>query len=147
VSAASGLSPETEDGEGGAVFLQPLAIEEPSRIIEMFTKDNKIIQTENLALLETSYPNFQDYRDRNQVLTGVAGYYQLGLPWNRNGQMRGVAAMLTSANYFDVLGVKPYRGRLFQADEDKKPGGDTVAVVSYSLWVSSAPIPISLGKR
>jgi putative ABC transport system permease protein len=39
-----------------------------------------------------------------------------------------------SANYFDVLGVHPALGRFFLPDEDKKPGGNNVAVLSHSLW-------------
>ena len=39
-----------------------------------------------------------------------------------------------SANYFDVLGVRPRAGRGFRADEDTSPGGAAVAVVSHGLW-------------
>ncbi len=42
--------------------------------------------------------------------------------------------MLVSANFFDVLGVKAYRGRTFFPDEDKKVGSGSVVVLSYSLW-------------
>jgi predicted permease len=42
--------------------------------------------------------------------------------------------MVVSANYFDVLGVRPIIGRGFLPEEDKKPGGAPVAVISYRLW-------------
>jgi predicted permease len=42
--------------------------------------------------------------------------------------------MVTSANYFDVLGVRPILGRAFLPAEDEKPGGAPVAVISYRLW-------------
>jgi putative ABC transport system permease protein len=38
-----------------------------------------------------------------------------------------------SVDFFPLLGVQPYRGRLFAA-EDARPGVDTVAIVSYRLW-------------
>ena len=41
-----------------------------------------------------------------------------------------------TANYFEVLGLTPVRGRFFLPDEDSKPGGNNVAVLSYSLWVN-----------
>src|SRR5258707_14385733 len=40
--------------------------------------------------------------------------------------------MLVSRNFFDVLGVKPYRGRTFIADGDKKIGGNPEVVLIYS---------------
>ena len=42
--------------------------------------------------------------------------------------------MVASANYFDVLGVRPILGRGFLPAEDAKPGGAPVAVISYRLW-------------
>src|SRR5215831_13064075 len=69
-----------------AVFLHPLAIEDPSHVVEAFTKDNKTVQTGNFALTPTSYQNYEDYRDQNQVFTGLTGYFPLGLQWTRNGE-------------------------------------------------------------
>jgi predicted permease len=41
---------------------------------------------------------------------------------------------MVSPNFFDVLGVKAYRGRTFFPDEGKKIGADPVVVLSYALW-------------
>jgi macrolide transport system ATP-binding/permease protein len=117
-----------------AVFLHPLAIEDPSRVVEMFTRDTKTVQAGNFTLTPTSYQNYEDYRDQQKVFTGLAAYFPFGLQWTRNGDTQGLPAMMTSANYFDVLGIKAFRGRLFRPDEDVKPGADTVVVVSHSLW-------------
>ena len=68
------------------------------------------------------------------MFTGLAGYFPFGLQWTRNGETQGLPAMMTSANYFDVLGIKPLRGRLFRPDEDRTLGADTVVVISHSLW-------------
>jgi predicted permease len=38
-----------------------------------------------------------------------------------------------SADYFKVLGIPPFMGREFTADEDR-PGGPAVAVLSHALW-------------
>jgi predicted permease len=50
------------------------------------------------------------------------------------GKPERVFGMVTSANYFDVLGVRPIIGRGFLPAEDEKPGGAPVAVISYRLW-------------
>jgi predicted permease len=47
-----------------------------------------------------------------------------------------VFGMVASANYFDVLGVRPFLGRGFLPEEDTKPGGAPVAVIGYRFWQS-----------
>jgi predicted permease len=49
-------------------------------------------------------------------------------------QAEWVNTQIVSADYFDVLGVRPRLGRTFLRDEDKKPGGDSVLVISERLW-------------
>src|SRR3989442_5601644 len=51
-----------------------------------------------------------------------------------SGNFQLTGASLVSGNFFDVLGVKPYRGRTFIADGDKKIGGNPEVVLSHSLW-------------
>ncbi|HEX9186967.1 MAG TPA: ABC transporter permease, partial [Vicinamibacteria bacterium] len=45
-----------------------------------------------------------------------------------------VNAQVVSARFFDVLGARPRLGRSFLADEDRRPGGDAVVVISERLW-------------
>ena len=53
---------------------------------------------------------------------------------DRQGQAAARVGMITSANYFDVLGVRAIMGRTFVPEEDLTPGGAPVAVISYRLW-------------
>ena len=50
-----------------------------------------------------------------------------------NGAAANVEQRRVSAGYFRVLGIAPFIGREFNADEDRK-GGTPVAVLSYGLW-------------
>ncbi len=119
-----------------AVFLHPLPVEEPSRLAEMFTRDTLTVNTNaNFQLTGTSLPNYEDYRDQNNVFSSL-GCVTFALPLNWGGQAepQQLNAALVSSNFFDVLGVKPYRGRTFIFDGDKKLGGNPEVVLSYSLW-------------
>jgi predicted permease len=118
-----------------AVFLHPLPIEDPSRVVEVFTRDTKTVQVGNFNLTPSSLQNFEDYRDKNPVFSGLAGYFGTGLQWTNKGETEGLPGTLTTANYFDVLGIKPALGRLFSPDEDlAKPV--PVAVLSHAVWVN-----------
>jgi predicted permease len=119
-----------------AVFLHPLPVEEPSRLAEMFTRDTLTVDTNvNFQITPTSLPNYEDYRDQNTVFSGLA-LVTFPIPQNWGGQAepKQLNASLVSGNFFDVLGVKAYRGRTFIADGDKKIGGNPEVVLSYALW-------------
>jgi predicted permease len=119
-----------------AVFLHPLPVEEPARLAEMFTRDTLTVDANtNFQLTGTSLPNYEDYRDQNTVFSGLAVVtFPIPLNWGGQAEPQQLNASLVSGNFFDVLGVKPYRGRTFIADGDKKIGGNPEVVLSYSLW-------------
>jgi len=60
--------------------------------------------------------------------------FPIPLNWGGQAEPQQLNASLVSGNFFDVLGVKPYRGRTFIADGDKKLGGNPEVVLSHSLW-------------
>ena len=119
-----------------AVFLHPLPVEEPSRLAELFTRDTITFNANaNFQLTGTSLPNYEDYRDQNNVFSGLATVtFAIPLNWGGQAEPQQLNASLVSGNFFDVLGVKPYRGRAFIPDGDKKIGGNPEVVLSYSLW-------------
>ena len=120
-----------------AVFLHPLPVAEPSRLIEMFTHDTKALDPSAQATFTpTSLPNFKDYRERNTVFADMcaATSFPLALNWTGKAEPEQLNAFMTTSNYFDVLGVKPALGRFFAPEEDSKPGGNPLVVLSYTLW-------------
>jgi macrolide transport system ATP-binding/permease protein len=81
-----------------------------------------------------SYPNYLDFRNRNSVLTGLAGIGFVTASVGPKGNCQRIWAITVSGNYFDVLGVKPSSGRLLQPEDDKVRGGRAVMVLSYAGW-------------
>ncbi len=83
-----------------------------------------------------NYPDYVDLRDRNQCFSGLAGFHWTPMNLTTAERPERVWGMLVSANYFDVLEVRPVRGRFFLAANDNKPGGSPEAVISYGFWQS-----------
>jgi predicted permease len=81
-----------------------------------------------------SYLDYQDLRDNNRSLSGLLGFHQDFMYLTGIGKTERIYGALTSANYFDVLGVRPILGRGFLPEEEQKPS--SVAVVSYAMWQS-----------
>lgn len=119
-----------------AVFLHPLPVQEPSQLVEMYTRDTKTVDANsNFQLTPTSLPNYEDYRDQNTVFTGLAAAtFPIPLNWGGQAEPQQLLGSLVSPNFFNVLGVKAFRGRFFFPDEGKKVGADPVVVLSYALW-------------
>src|SRR5262252_2041174 len=113
-----------------AFVLAPLPVEDPDRLVSVLTTDTK-----NPGNLAVSYGNFQDYRDKNEVFSGLLGFTFGAVDLNTgNGEPKQSFCQLVSANYFDVLGVKPSLGRTFFPEEDRAPGSGPVIVLSYAAW-------------
>ncbi|HXN51215.1 MAG TPA: ABC transporter permease [Candidatus Acidoferrum sp.] len=121
-----------------AILLNPLPVKDVSRVVEVDTIDSKTrVTAANSTKLGMSYMNFQDYARQAQLfsaMTCVVG--PLPLTWSGSAEPRQLQGQMVSAIYFDLLGVRPAAGRFFLPDEDTKPGGNNVAVLSYSLWTN-----------
>jgi predicted permease len=81
-----------------------------------------------------TYPDFEMMRDGQQSFAGLTAGNITPMSLTSKGKPERVWGMVTSANYFDVLGVRPILGRGFLPAEDEKPGGAPVAVISYRMW-------------
>ena len=120
-----------------AILLNALPVRDLPRLVEMDTVDSKLLVTQARSeKLGMSFPNFQDYRRDNQVFTDLAAFMPIAVTWSGGAEPRELQGELVSANYFEVLGIRPARGRFFMPDEDTKPNGNDVAVLSYSLWAN-----------
>jgi predicted permease len=81
-----------------------------------------------------TYPDLEALRDGQQSLTGITACGFATISLTGKDKPERVFGMVASANYFDVLGVRPLLGRGFLPVEDQKPGGAPVAVISYRFW-------------
>ena len=116
-----------------AVLLHPLDVSDPQSLYQIRHKRWMMGR-----LLTTSYPAFEDFRQRNTTFSGMAGIYgysHAALSW-RNALMN-VHGDEVTGNYFDMLGVQPELGRFFHAADEHGPDSAPYVVLSEALWRSS----------
>jgi predicted permease len=112
------------------VLLHPLAVSDPQNLYQLRHKQWTIGR-----LLTTSYPAFEDFRQRNTSFSGMAGVYGYSaarLRW-RDAE-RLVHGDAVTGNYFDLLGVRPQVGRFFHAADEHGPASAPYVVLSDTLW-------------
>ncbi len=111
------------------LIFRPLPVERPNELVFLNMKGT------NVELPVQSYPNYLDLRDRNQVLTGLAGYRFAPVNFSRGDSNNArIWVYAVTGNYFDLLGVGPSRGRVLHVEDDRVRRGHPVAVISYAFW-------------
>jgi predicted permease len=81
-----------------------------------------------------SYPDFVDLRQSNQSFSGMVAYHDDYISITGSAQPERIYGALTSADYFEVLGVQPYLGRTLISSQANERAGAPIAVLSYGLW-------------
>ncbi len=74
-----------------------------------------------------------DYRDNSHTLNGVVEHHSMVFLLLGKDFAERVQTAVVSANFFDVLGVRPLYGRTFVAG-DETHGADAVLILSYKYW-------------
>ncbi|MGB9075529.1 MAG: ABC transporter permease, partial [Terracidiphilus sp.] len=94
-----------------------------------------------------SYLDYRDLREQNHSFTGILAYHNDWIALTGGAQPERAYIANVSANYFDVLGIKPALGRFFLAEEETRPDAVTNVVLGYSLWKNRyAADPAIVGK-
>ncbi len=110
-----------------AVLLRPLPYPDPHEIVRLWEVGERG-QRMNLADL-----NFDDFRRQNNTFTGMAAYgHKLASVSGGSEPLRANVAWVSS-DFFHVLGVQPFRGRGFSAEEQRLHGAPA-AIISYGYW-------------
>jgi predicted permease len=94
-----------------------------------------------------SYPDLRDLQERTRSFSGMLGYHDDYMSLTGAGKPERIYGALTTANYFDVLRLRPILGRGFLLEEERLRTGAAVVMISYSIWQNHfAQDPLVIGK-
>jgi predicted permease len=108
------------------LFLKGLPFQEPDRVLHILTKGKD--RTDEFPM---SAPRFMHYRDGQTIFSGFAAENGLAATVSGIGDPFQVPVFKATANYFDVLGVRPIMGRTFLPQEEE---GADVAIITDRFW-------------
>jgi predicted permease len=112
-----------------AVLLKPSAVKGADRLVEVYSSPN-----EDFQFLTSSYPDYLDLRDSADAFSGLAAHAYVAALFTREGRSESILGETVTANYFDVLGGRPARGRSFLPEENRAAGTHPVVILSHGLW-------------
>jgi predicted permease len=109
-----------------AVLLQRLPVPESHRLVHVTREGGQVL----------SYPAYAELRDHQRVFDGFAAWGGIAASLNDGGEAELVRGLIVTGNYFEVLGVRPARGRLIASNDDVRPGAHPVVVLDHAFWRS-----------
>jgi predicted permease len=112
------------------VLLRPLPYAQANQIVHL----DQVASRVGPDQLGFSVQEIRDYREQNHVFSALAEYHSMTFTMLGTKEPERVVTGVISANYFDVLGVKPVLGRLI-APSDESPNATPVLVLSYAYWM------------
>src|SRR5947207_4036494 len=114
------------------VLLRPLANRDEDRLIYI-RQSARGIGAENANF---SVPEIQDLRSSVRTLTAFGDFSTIEFTMVGLGEPRVVRAGVVGGSYFDVMGLRPVRGRLLDASDDG-PRAAGAAVLTYRFWTTA----------
>jgi predicted permease len=109
-----------------AFLLRPLNVAHPERLYQL--------QHGGEASAYQSYPDYLDLRDRNRSFDGLMAYTVDEVGLEAGGDPTEVWVEEATGNYFDGLGLKPYLGHFFHAEDEHGAASAPDIVLSYEYW-------------
>src|SRR5437868_6968443 len=109
------------------LFLHPLPFKDPQRLVHIYSSARE----PNLLELAISVPRFQHFRESQTIFDGFGAENQSAFTLTGLGDAVQILGGKVTSNYFDVLGVRPIRGRTFLPNEEEAAGG---GMVTENFW-------------
>jgi putative ABC transport system permease protein len=108
------------------LFLKGLPFQEPDRVLHLYTRAKD--RTDDFPM---SAPRFMLYKEGQTIFSGFAAENGVAATVSGVGDPFQVPIFKTTANYFDVLGLRPIMGRTFLPQEEE---GADVAIITDRFW-------------
>jgi len=118
-----------------AIRLRSLPVQNPQELAEVKIAGGNHGMGLNQEYGELTRPLWELIRDKQQAFAGTFAWSANQRYIGRGSQVRHFNQLLVSGDFFRVLGVRPFRGRLLgPRDEGACPASSAVA--SYAYWQS-----------
>jgi predicted permease len=118
-----------------AVAFRPLPVTRPHDLAEVrIVGGNKGFGVNPGRYTQLTRPMWQEIRDHQQAFSGAFAWAQVDLRIGEISNLQRVSGLVVTGAFFDVLGIRPVRGRLIEPADERVPCPPSKAVVSHDYW-------------
>jgi predicted permease len=118
------------------ILLRLLPVENPRELVQLKAEGGRVGSQSGDGLRTFSHPAYLALRETNTVFSGLTGQSATSAGLMMDGRNELVTVGMVAGNYFDVFGIKPFRGRMLTPEDDRVKMGGPVAVLRYEFWQS-----------
>src|SRR5579872_5153944 len=112
-----------------AIVFRPLAVPDLDRVMTVAEDRGR----GGFSYEWVAGANYQDWKQQSRSFESLALFKRYSMSLTGAGEAAHVSASRSTANFWSVLRIDAFMGRVFRPDECQ-PGRDAVAVLSYSFW-------------
>lgn len=114
----------------GVVLRSPIPLR-PQEVVNIFSAR----QNASHDYRQFSYQEYRELRQNGGDVFGDVAALEFAVAGiGRDHEMKRSFAFLTSENFFDIMGAKPFRGRFYNAEECAPNANLAVVIASYGFW-------------
>jgi putative ABC transport system permease protein len=118
-----------------SLLLQSLPVRNPQELVQV----NEVDREKARGNFTSGYPIvtnliWEQLRENHQGLSGIAAWRDTNFSRDSGGDARFVNGLYVSGEFFRVLGVAPFAGRVLTEEDDRRGCGLPGAVISYGFW-------------
>ena len=118
-----------------AVAFRTLPVFRPHELAEIrIVGGNKGFGVNPGQYTQLTRPMWREIRDHQQAFSGVFAWAQVDLRVGEMTALQRVTGLVVSGTFFDVLDIRPARGRLIEAADERVPCPAAIAAVSFEYW-------------
>jgi predicted permease len=112
-------------------FRTPVGVRNPGTIVSAYLSEEGGFRFGTM-----SYAMFEDLRDAENGLSDIAAldWFPASLSTGRDAEPQVIGGVMTTADYFKILGTRPVLGRFFLPGEDLTANAEPIVVLSHKLW-------------
>ena len=132
-----------------ALVLRTLPVQNPHELAEIrIANPTELRGSVNIVYSAVTNSLWESIRKDQQAFSGVFAWSSDWFNLAPSGELRLGHRIWVSGEFFRVLGIQPFLGRLFSSADDRRGCGTPGAVISYAFWRSEFAGEVSvLGKR
>ncbi len=126
-----------------AIVLRPLAVPNLDRVMTVAEDRGR----GKFQFEWVSAANYEDWKQQNHSFESLAAFKRHSMSLTGGSEAAHITASRSSADFWDVLQIPAFMGRVFRAEECM-PGRDGETLLSYSFWQSHfASDPAVIGRK
>lgn len=123
-----------------AVRLKNLPVQHAEQLVQVRLREHDVELTRGnkgfMRYAPITNPLWEQVRDRQEGFASIAAWGIGGFNLAEGGEIRPARGLWVSGDFFNVLGIRPELGRLFNKEDDQRGCSAPGAVISHGFWQS-----------